>query len=541
MEQVEHARSSGGTPAVVDGREVPWVAKQPRFVGALAETLLGGGVALVHSDLGYVVLAHALDREGVERVRSMPGLPASPMRLITDPEGAHRVAVVTARARQLIFQTWPGTLALRVPRRRWLPSWAGSRDSVTLLCPDAFLWRTARTVGAPLVFRFALPVGRAPRHVPGRAAGRRRRPRRRRRALGRRPDDAARPDERPAARRLGERRVRRRSACSASCPTSPSDGPVTLRHARRRVGDRHARTLAASMHQVLATAHAQALLGLDGVAGRGRGARRARRAELPDRGAPRPRGDGGARARALGHRGRRARVPAAPRHDQPRSRCAAQARLALRSRHRGRAARGDGPGARSSGPRRCSASASWRSTPACGPSRGAAGCGDRPRVRARVDPLRSRLGGRGGAARRRGGDRRRAPRRGRRVASRRADDRARERRRPRGRRACDRRSLRRARSAARTPRARARSGGWPRAAAGRAARSGQDDARPAPAGAAARSRSTARRSRSRASTRRSAASSPAPGSSAARRSAHRTTAPPRRRSSAAARARSRAS
>ncbi len=166
MEQVEHAWSSGGTPAVVEERDVPLVAKQPRFVGALAETLLGGGVALVHSDLGYVVLAHALDREGVGRVRAMSGLPASPLRLITDPEGAHRVAVVTARARQLIFQTWPGTLALRVPRRRWLPSWAGSRDSVTLLCPDAFLWRTARTVGAPLVFRFVLASAERRGHCP---------------------------------------------------------------------------------------------------------------------------------------------------------------------------------------------------------------------------------------------------------------------------------------------------------------------------------------------------------------------------------------
>jgi tRNA A37 threonylcarbamoyladenosine synthetase subunit TsaC/SUA5/YrdC len=156
MDFVEETRASGGVPAAAGWREVPQVAKQPRFVGVLADTLLGGGVALVHSDLGYVVLAHALDREGVERLRSMPGLPASPLRLITDPEGAHRVAVVTARARQLIFQTWPGTLALRVPRRRWLPSWAGTRESVTLLCPDAFLWRTARTVGAPLVFRFAL-------------------------------------------------------------------------------------------------------------------------------------------------------------------------------------------------------------------------------------------------------------------------------------------------------------------------------------------------------------------------------------------------
>jgi tRNA A37 threonylcarbamoyladenosine synthetase subunit TsaC/SUA5/YrdC len=171
MEQVEHARSSGGTPTVAARRDVPQVAKQPRFVGALAETLLGGGVALVHSDLGYVVLAHALDREGVGRVRSMLDLPASPLRLITDPEGAHRVAVVTARARQLIFQTWPGTLALRVPRRRWLPSWAGTRDSVTLLCPDAFLWRTARTVGAPLVFRFALPSAERRGHCPAERMG----------------------------------------------------------------------------------------------------------------------------------------------------------------------------------------------------------------------------------------------------------------------------------------------------------------------------------------------------------------------------------
>jgi tRNA A37 threonylcarbamoyladenosine synthetase subunit TsaC/SUA5/YrdC len=156
MERLEHVRSSGGTPVAVDRRDVPYVAKQPRSVPTLAETLLGGGIALVHSDLGYLVVAHALDREGVSRVRSVPGVPPCPLRLISDPEGAHRVAVVTARARQLIFQTWPGTLALRVPRRRWLPSWAASHESVTLVCPDAFLWRTARTVGAPLVFRFAL-------------------------------------------------------------------------------------------------------------------------------------------------------------------------------------------------------------------------------------------------------------------------------------------------------------------------------------------------------------------------------------------------
>jgi tRNA A37 threonylcarbamoyladenosine synthetase subunit TsaC/SUA5/YrdC len=156
MDWLEQVRPAGGTPAVVDWRDVPYVAKQPRSVPTLAETLLGGGIALVHSDLGYLVVAHALDREGVSRVRSVPGVPPCPLRLISDPEGAHRVAVVTARARQLIFQTWPGTLALRVPRRRWLPSWAASHDSVTLVCPDAFLWRTARTVGAPLVFRFAL-------------------------------------------------------------------------------------------------------------------------------------------------------------------------------------------------------------------------------------------------------------------------------------------------------------------------------------------------------------------------------------------------
>jgi tRNA A37 threonylcarbamoyladenosine synthetase subunit TsaC/SUA5/YrdC len=171
MEQVEYARSSGGIATGVERRDIPLVAKQPRFVSALAETLLGGGVALVHSDLGYVVLAHALDREGVGRLRAMPDMPVSPLRLITDPEGAHRVAVVTARARQLIFQTWPGTLALRVPRRRWLPSWAGSRDSVTLLCPDAFLWRTARTVGAPLVFRFALASAERRGHCPAARMG----------------------------------------------------------------------------------------------------------------------------------------------------------------------------------------------------------------------------------------------------------------------------------------------------------------------------------------------------------------------------------
>jgi tRNA A37 threonylcarbamoyladenosine synthetase subunit TsaC/SUA5/YrdC len=71
----------------------------------------------------------------------------------------------------LIFQTWPGTLALRVPRRRWLPSWAGSRDSVTLLCPDAFLWRTARTVGAPLVFRFVLASAERRGHCPAARVG----------------------------------------------------------------------------------------------------------------------------------------------------------------------------------------------------------------------------------------------------------------------------------------------------------------------------------------------------------------------------------
>jgi tRNA A37 threonylcarbamoyladenosine synthetase subunit TsaC/SUA5/YrdC len=155
VERFEEAWAAGGSQTSGSELEASLVAKQPRSVPALADTLLGGGIALVHSDLGYLVVAHALDRDGVGRVRALPGISSGPLRLITDPEGAHRVAVVSARARQLIFQTWPGTLALRVPRRRWLPSWAASRESVTLLCPDAFLWRTARAVGAPLVFRFA--------------------------------------------------------------------------------------------------------------------------------------------------------------------------------------------------------------------------------------------------------------------------------------------------------------------------------------------------------------------------------------------------
>jgi hypothetical protein len=42
---------------------------------------------------------------------------------------------------------------------------------VTVLCPDAFLWRTARTVGAPLAFRFALPSAERRGHCPAAQMG----------------------------------------------------------------------------------------------------------------------------------------------------------------------------------------------------------------------------------------------------------------------------------------------------------------------------------------------------------------------------------
>src|SRR5262249_32962026 len=73
--------------------------------------------------------------------------------------------------RRLMLETWPGTLALRLPRRRSLPSWAAQDEVATLLCPDGFCWRVAWAFGAPIAVVLAGVHGsaeaRLPVHSPG--------------------------------------------------------------------------------------------------------------------------------------------------------------------------------------------------------------------------------------------------------------------------------------------------------------------------------------------------------------------------------------
>jgi tRNA A37 threonylcarbamoyladenosine synthetase subunit TsaC/SUA5/YrdC len=141
-----------GMDAPGDARTAPaWtVAKRPSRAESVAETLADAAVVLAHCDLGYLICADALDRSAVDRAVRLRGGRRG-LAVLVDPDQADRYAVIGRRARRLMLETWPGTLALRLPRRRSLPAWAASGDAATLVCPDAFHLEVARTFGSPLV------------------------------------------------------------------------------------------------------------------------------------------------------------------------------------------------------------------------------------------------------------------------------------------------------------------------------------------------------------------------------------------------------
>jgi tRNA A37 threonylcarbamoyladenosine synthetase subunit TsaC/SUA5/YrdC len=139
---------------------VHWIEKLPVEDVFAADVLEEGGVAAVHSDLGYLVCANALDRDAVQRAVSAAGGGRSlPFGIIAGPDVADRFAVVGRRARWLMSETWPGTFALRLPRRRTLPTWVAD-EAITVLCPDAYAASVARLLGAPIA---TIPLSRCRR------------------------------------------------------------------------------------------------------------------------------------------------------------------------------------------------------------------------------------------------------------------------------------------------------------------------------------------------------------------------------------------
>jgi L-threonylcarbamoyladenylate synthase len=141
------------------GEFVTCVPKHHVMARTVASTLADGGIALVHSDLGYLLCADALDRTAVRRAVGLRQQGRQrPLGIVGDPDIAGRHVVIGRRARRLIRETWPGTLALQLPRRRCLPSWACAGPTATLLCPDGFFWRVAWQFGSPIAV--ALAAGR---------------------------------------------------------------------------------------------------------------------------------------------------------------------------------------------------------------------------------------------------------------------------------------------------------------------------------------------------------------------------------------------
>ena len=141
------------------GEVATCVPKQPAMAALVGSVIADGGIALVHSDLGYLLCADALDRTAVRRAIGLRQQGRQrPFGIVGDPDIADRHVVIGRRARRLIRETWPGTLALQLPRRRCLPSWACAGPTATLLCPDAFFWRVAWAFGSPIAV--ALAAGR---------------------------------------------------------------------------------------------------------------------------------------------------------------------------------------------------------------------------------------------------------------------------------------------------------------------------------------------------------------------------------------------
>lgn len=125
-----------------------------------------GELVVIPADLRYVVAADALDDIAIERLLLAlhHGADEGLLVLLGGVEDLHHVAYVTPRARELADRHWPGTTALALKARPWLPdAVGGGRDRVRANVPrDAFARALAKQFGPIAVARApdALPAAR---------------------------------------------------------------------------------------------------------------------------------------------------------------------------------------------------------------------------------------------------------------------------------------------------------------------------------------------------------------------------------------------
>jgi L-threonylcarbamoyladenylate synthase len=144
-------------------------------IAEAAAVLESGGVVAFPTETFYGLGVAALDAAAVRRLFALKGRPESRpvLVLVDDPARIERIAVVTAKARELIARHWPGALTLVLPAREVLSAeLTAGTGTIGVRQPGHPVARAlAAALGAPVTAPSANLTGEAPPTTAGDVLG----------------------------------------------------------------------------------------------------------------------------------------------------------------------------------------------------------------------------------------------------------------------------------------------------------------------------------------------------------------------------------
>jgi L-threonylcarbamoyladenylate synthase len=124
-----------------------------RGIARAASLVRDGRVVIWPSGGVYGLATSALSGEGIARIYAVKGRPTDkPLQVITSPEEAGDLGVLSAALESVIKDVWPGHVGFVVRRKSpALERVAGPNDTVLLVCPNWVARVLSRAAGVPVV------------------------------------------------------------------------------------------------------------------------------------------------------------------------------------------------------------------------------------------------------------------------------------------------------------------------------------------------------------------------------------------------------
>ncbi|MEC4988709.1 MAG: L-threonylcarbamoyladenylate synthase [Oscillatoria sp. PMC 1068.18] len=121
------------------------------LVPEIIRLLEAGEVIILPTDHTYAFVAHAFNREGLSKIRTLKQWDTpSPLGIFTIQEKAEEVVVVTPASRRMMAEfPYPVTMIMR-KQKQVLDELTGGFKNLLIICPDQFIYDLVEAVPFPM-------------------------------------------------------------------------------------------------------------------------------------------------------------------------------------------------------------------------------------------------------------------------------------------------------------------------------------------------------------------------------------------------------